>query len=64
MSTTTSKTWVDRSAWVLLYGGLLVLILGVFVAREASVTGCALEIAGSIAAAAGVLLIWIRSRMT
>ena len=63
MSDTSSKTWVERLAWIFLYGGLLVLILGVFVAREATVLGSAIEITGSIAAAAGVLLIWIRSRM-
>ena len=63
MSSPLSRLWVERLAWIFLYGGLLLLVLGVFVTREAIVTGRALEIAGSLAAAAGVALIWIRSRM-
>ena len=63
MNSPVSQVWVERLAWIFLYGGLLVLVLGVFVTREARVTGTALEIAGSLAAAAGVALIWIRSRM-
>jgi len=55
------EVWV----WVLLYGGLLAAVLGVFVAREegGAAIGIALWLVGGIAAAAGVALIVLRSRM-
>ena len=59
MKTSTVETWV----WVLLYGGLLVLSLGVFVGRADAAFGWGLAIAGLLASALGVLLIYLRSRM-
>lgn len=53
------ETWV----WVLIYGGLLSLSLGWFVTPQRGPWG-ELMIAGGIAAAiAGVVLIFVRSRM-
>ena len=59
MKTSTVETWV----WVLLYGGLLVLSLSVFVGRADAAFGWVLAIAGLLASALGVLLIYLRSRM-
>jgi len=59
MKTSTVETWV----WVLLYGGLLVLSLSVFVARADEAFGWVLAIGGVLASALGVLLIYLRSRM-
>ena len=55
------QTWV----WVLIYGGLLLLVLGLAVMRrEPGALGWSLIVLGSIMAAAGAALIWVRSRIT
>jgi hypothetical protein len=54
---------VETLVWVLIYGGLLVLSLGLFAQRDGAALGWGLVAAGGAAAAAGVLLIWVRSRM-
>jgi hypothetical protein len=56
---------VETLVWVLLYGGLLAAVLGVFVVREdgGAAIGHALWIVGGLAAAGGVVLIVLRSRM-
>ena len=58
MKNKTVETWV----WVLIYGGMLLGILGLFVYRSDTVAGAALGIAGSMAVLAGLLLIYWRSR--
>ncbi len=54
---------VEALVWVLVYGGLLLLCLGVFTARIDAALGWLLGLAGGAIAAAGVLLIYLRSRM-
>ncbi len=52
------ETWV----WVLVYGGLLLLSLGVFVQRADAALGWVLLVGGAVALAAGVVLIVVRAR--
>ena len=59
MKTSTVETWI----WVLLYGGLLVLSLSVFVARADASFGWVLGIGGMLATVLGALLVYLRSRM-
>lgn len=54
---------VERWVWILLYGGLLVLCLGLATVAHDAVLGHALLVAGALAAVAGVALIVVRSRM-
>ena len=49
--------------WVLIYGGLITLVLGVFTRRSAGPLGWSLMVAGALVAAAGVVLIYVRSRL-
>jgi len=56
-------TTAETLAWVLIYGGLLLASLGLFLVPRDAAIGTATIIAGLAAAAAGVLLIWLRSRM-
>ncbi len=59
MKNSTLETWV----WVLIYGGLLVLALGIAVQQRGDAAlGWTLALAGGMVAAVGVLLIWVRSR--
>lgn len=57
------KETVERWVWLLVYGGLLVLCLGVFVRRADAPLGWGLMGFGGLAAVAGFALIYVRSRM-
>jgi hypothetical protein len=54
---------IETLTWVLIFGGLLLLSLGLFVARQSEVFGWSLVLAGGTAAIAGIVLIFVRSRM-
>ncbi len=49
--------------WILIYAGLLTLVLGLSAARVDPAIGWSLVVGGSIVAAVGFFLIWLRSRM-
>lgn len=53
---------LEKWAWVLLYGGLLLAVLGVFVQPRDAVSGSLMTIVGGAAAVAGAVMIWWRSR--
>lgn len=61
-STNASHLRVERYTWVCIYGGLLALVLGSFVERQAA-NGTVLYVVGSAAVLAGVVMIYLRSRM-
>ena len=54
---------LDTLVWVLVYGGLFALILGIASHDETVIGGWSLSVLGGIAAAAGLVLIYVRSRM-
>ena len=54
---------IEKWAWLLIYGGLLVLSLGLFVLPGSAGMGWALVLAGAAAAVAGGALVVARSRM-
>lgn len=54
---------IEKLVWVLMYGGIILAILGYFVARSDENTGLLMQAAGGLAVAGGVLLIWLRSRI-
>ena len=55
---------IEALVWVLIYGGLLVFGLGVALSRGGLDYGWSVSIVGIVFAVAGVVLIYIRSRMT
>ena len=55
--------WLHRLIWVLIYGGLLTLVLGIATGRESPAQGWSLGVAGAVAAVVGVVLIVVRSRL-
>lgn len=59
----TPATRVEVWVWVLLYGGLLAVALGVAVQRSDAALGWGITIGGAVAATLGVVLIVVRSRM-
>jgi formate hydrogenlyase subunit 3/multisubunit Na+/H+ antiporter MnhD subunit len=64
-STTSNKAAARLHAliWVLIYGGLLTLVLGLSVAPIDDETAWSLIVGGGVVAAVGVVLIVVRSRM-
>jgi hypothetical protein len=54
---------VENFVWVLIYGGLLLGGLGLFVDREGSALGIVMVVVGAVALLAGIVLVWVRSRM-
>jgi hypothetical protein len=55
--------WIERLVWILIYGGGLAISLGLFILRGGDpLLGWFLIGKGGIAAAAGVVLIFVRSR--
>jgi hypothetical protein len=54
---------LDTLIWVLIYGGLLSVGLGLSVARSDDALGWTIVSGGGITAAVGVLLVFVRARM-
>ena len=54
---------LQQLIWVLIYGGLIALILGTFAARADGGLGWSLAVGGAVAVAAGIVLVWVRSRL-
>jgi hypothetical protein len=54
---------LDVAIWVLIFGGLVLLGLGIAVQRSDAALGWVMILAGAIGAAVGVLLIVVRSRI-
>ncbi len=50
--------------WILIYGGLLSLVLGLSVQRTDDAIGWSMVAAGAIVAAIGFALIYVRSRLS
>ena len=53
---------LERLVWILVYSGLLFASLGFFLMRSDTVLGWVFVAAGLVDAAAGAVLIWVRSR--
>ena len=54
---------LHKIIWVLIYGGLLTLVLGIATARTEEATGWVLMVGGGVVAAVGVALIAVRARL-
>ena len=54
---------LDKLIWALIFGGLLVLVLGIASHDEARTAGWSLSVLGGIVAAVGFVLIYVRSRL-
>ena len=54
---------IEAWVWILIYGGLLVLVLGLAVGRIEAALGGVMAFAGAVVALAGAVLLWVRSRL-
>ena len=64
MTSTRTLARLDALAWILIYGGLFALVLGIASHDETAVGGWSLSVLGGIAAVAGVVLIVVRARLS
>jgi len=55
---------LHKIIWTLIFGGLLTLILGIFVGETDDAIGWVMIAAGGVMTAVGALLIYVRSTMT
>ncbi|MNL67840.1 hypothetical protein D3C87_1924760 [compost metagenome] len=63
MATAQNLQRLHKLIWVLIYGGLLVLVLGIATARTDDAVGWSLMVVGGIVATVGVVLIGVRARL-
>jgi uncharacterized membrane protein HdeD (DUF308 family) len=62
-STNARMVRLERLIWVLIYGGLLAIVLGLFLDRQASQDASLFYQFGGLTVLAGVVLIYVRSRL-
>jgi hypothetical protein len=55
--------WLDAAIWTLIYAGLLMVVLGVATHEAHVIAGWSLGVVGSMVTAAGIVLVWVRSRV-
>jgi hypothetical protein len=63
MPMTPLKKRLDVLIWVLIFGGLFAIVLGFASHKVAPATGWSLMVGGGGLAAAGAVLVWVRSRL-
>jgi len=54
---------LEKWIWILIYGGLFLVILGIATGRTEPATGWAMAVPGGGATLAGFVLIYVRSRL-
>ena len=54
---------LDALVWTLVFGGLLVVGLGIALDRQGAGYGWAVVVAGAFVIAVGVVFLWLRSRI-
>jgi hypothetical protein len=57
-----SNATIDKLVWVLIYAGMFVAGLGVWLMEQHQTVGWTMFICGAGLVAAGAVLIWVRSR--
>ena len=63
LATSPAVKRLEKITWLLIYGGLLVLLVGIFTLRQDEVVGWITVGVGSLAAITGFVLIYVRSRI-
>ena len=63
MTTPRALARLDTVIWTLIFGGLFTLVLGIASHDETAIGGWSLSVLGTLAAAAGIVLIYVRSRL-
>ena len=64
MASRRTLAWIDSLAWVALYGGLFAIVLGIATGGGHVVAGWSLGVLGAAGVIAGIVLIFVRSRLS
>ncbi len=54
---------LEKWIWILIYGGLFLVILGIATGRTDEFLGWLMAVPGAVVAAIGIVLIYVRSRL-
>jgi hypothetical protein len=54
---------LEKWIWILIYGGLFLIVLGIAIGRTDAALGWSMAVPGGAVAALGVVLIYVRSRL-
>ena len=57
-----SNAALQKLIWVLIYGGLLGVVLGLSIQKADDALGWSIVVGGALSAAVGVVLLFVRSR--
>jgi len=63
MASARALAWIERLAWIYIYGGLFAIVLGIVSGGVHVIAGWSLGVIGAIATIAGIVLIIVRSRL-
>jgi hypothetical protein len=63
MATRRTVAWIERLIWTLIYGGLFTSVIGLATRSRDEATGWSLIVVGALVTVAGVVLVWVRSRL-
>ena len=63
MASERTRARIERLAWILLYGGLFGVVLGLAATKYDAAAAWSLLVTGGVAAIAGIGLVWVRSRL-
>ncbi len=63
MASRRTLAWIDSLAWVALYGGLFAIVLGIATGGGHVIAGWSFGVLGAMGVAAGIVLIFVRSRL-
>ena len=63
MASKKTLMWVQRLVWIYIYGGLLAVVLGIFLARTDMMLARVIQSVGAVFVVIGVVLIYVRSRL-
>jgi hypothetical protein len=64
MASAKALAWIERLAWIYIYGGLFAIVLGLVSGEVHVIAGWSLGVVGGISTIAGIVLIIVRSRLT
>jgi hypothetical protein len=63
MASARMLVWIERLAWILIYGGLFGLVLGLATLGRHIAAAWSLIVSGGVSTVAGIILVWVRSRL-
>jgi hypothetical protein len=61
MASKSTLQWIQRLVWICIYGGLLAIVLGIFLNRIEPDQADLIQTVGGLFVAIGVLLLYVRS---